>query len=90
MVLVGHYAVEPGLVGHGVLLVVLVVEMMGLLRVEVGVGEVQPPGVVLSDVLLVELCVGLLGMEKDFYGVFHIGLPVVDSGQVRRGLSGYP
>ena len=69
--LIGHYAVQPRLVGHCVLLMVLVIEMMGLFRVEVGVGEIQPPGVVLRDVVHVQVGIGLLGMEKDFHRVFH-------------------
>ena len=57
--LVAHDAVETHLVGKGILLVVLVVENVGLLRVEVGVGEAQTPGIVLLQVLAGDVAVGL-------------------------------
>ena len=41
MVLVGHDAVESHLVGQGVLVVVLGVQLVGLLGVKVGVGKPQ-------------------------------------------------
>ena len=74
VVLIGHYAVESGLVGHGVLLVVLVVEMVGLFRIEVGVGEVQPTRLELVNVLFVQLRIWLLGVEIDVHCIFMSAL----------------
>ena len=47
VVLVGHDAVEAVVIGPRVLLVVLVIEDVGLLGVEVRVGEIQAPRLVL-------------------------------------------
>ena len=60
MVLVGHDAIESRFVGHGVLLVVLVIEMVGFFRIEIGIGKVEAAGVVPADVLFVQMGVRLL------------------------------
>ena len=71
MVLVGHDAVQARLVGHPVLLVVLVVQLVGLLWVEVGIWKVEASRLVPADILFIQVGVGLLGMEKDFHRIFH-------------------
>ncbi len=63
--LVGHDAVDSLFVSQHVLFVVLVVQGVGLLRVEIGVGKIQPPGIVPADVLFLDEGVGLLGVEVD-------------------------
>jgi hypothetical protein len=46
--LVRHDAIEPHRIGQGVLFMVLVVQDMGLVGVEIGVGKIQTPRGVLS------------------------------------------
>ena len=60
VVLVGHDAVEPHLVGQGVLVVVLVVQDVGLVRVEERVGKSQPSRIELLQLGLVDISLGLL------------------------------
>ena len=69
--LVGHYPVDAFFVGQGVLLVVLVVQHVGLFRVEVCVGKVDSARLVLGDFLLIDVGIGLLRVKVQLYGIFR-------------------
>ena len=69
VVLVGHDPVEADFICPGVLFVVLVVEYMGLVRVEVGIGESEAAILIGFDVFVADGAVWLLGEPVDF-GMF--------------------
>ena len=71
VVLVGHNAVKPHLIGQLVLVVVVGVEDVRLLRVKVGVGKVHPPRLVGSQVILGDMAVGLFGKPENLKFVRH-------------------
>ena len=66
VVFVGHNAVKPHFVGPGILVVVVVVEDVGLFRVEVGIGKVHPPRLVRLQVGLRYMAVGLF-REPEYF-----------------------
>jgi hypothetical protein len=66
VVLVAHDAVKAYLIGPGILLVILIVEHMGLLRVKMGVGEAETPRLILFQVSVGDVTVGLLRKPIDF------------------------
>jgi hypothetical protein len=66
MVLVAHDAVEADLIGPGVLLVILIVEDVGFLRIKMGVGEAETPRLILFQVSVGDVAVGLLRKPIDF------------------------
>ena len=62
---VRHDAVEAHCIGEGILLMVLVVEDMGLLGIEMGVGKTETARIVLVEVLIGHIPIGLLRKPKD-------------------------
>jgi hypothetical protein len=73
VVLVAHNAVEAHLIGPGVLLVVLIVEHMGLLRVKMGVGEAETPRLIRFQVSVSDVAIGLLRKPIDLDVILGAG-----------------
>jgi hypothetical protein len=73
MVLVAHDAVKAYLIGPGVLLVILIVEHMGFLRVKIGVGKAETPRLILFQVSVGDVTVGLLRKPVDLDMIFGAG-----------------
>src|SRR5262249_1965770 len=66
-------AVEANLIGQGILLMVLIVQDMGLLRVKIGVGEAETPRLILLQVGVGDVAVGLLREPVDFDMILRSG-----------------
>ena len=71
--LVAHDAVKAHRIGEGVLLMVLIVEMMGLLRVKMGVRKTETARLVLLQVGVGDVAVGLLRKPVDFDVILRSG-----------------
>jgi hypothetical protein len=63
--LVGHDAIEAHRIGEGILLMVLVVQHVGLLRIKMGVGKAETSRIVLVEVRIGNIPVGLLRKPID-------------------------
>ena len=66
---VAHDTVKAHLIGEGVLLMGLIVQHVGLFRIEMAVEKAETPGVILRDVFTRDVAVGLLNEPEDLHPV---------------------